>query len=111
MLQWKFGVGNILGAVKATAPSITEKVRKLPKIVSRGSEVTELTHVETSQRHGKRYRNERSVFTLSDSDTEAESVPVALSPSASDPKVDVFLLRQLKSRCVGTMAVELLNAV
>ncbi|VDN20223.1 unnamed protein product [Gongylonema pulchrum] len=84
--SWKLGVGNILGAVKATAPSITEKVRKLPKIVSRGSAVTEINHVEASQRHGKRYRNEKSVFTLSDSDSEAENVTALPSPNASELK-------------------------
>uniref|UniRef100_A0A915PXR9 Rhodanese domain-containing protein n=1 Tax=Setaria digitata TaxID=48799 RepID=A0A915PXR9_9BILA len=92
--SWKLGVGNILGAVKASAPSIKEKVRKLPIIVTRGPNPVEFNHVETSQRHGKRYRNEKSVFTLSDSDSEAEHIALASNPRSSEPKKLDDILKQ-----------------
>ncbi|VDN83282.1 unnamed protein product [Brugia pahangi] len=86
-LSWKLGVGSILDAVKATAPSIREKMRKLPTIVTIGPNTAQFTHVETSQRHGKRYRNEKSVFTLSDSDSETETIAITSSPRFYEPKV------------------------
>uniref|UniRef100_A0A8R1TU05 TBC1 domain family member 23 n=1 Tax=Onchocerca volvulus TaxID=6282 RepID=A0A8R1TU05_ONCVO len=91
--SWKLDVGSILGAVKATAPSIREKVRKLPTIVTLGPNAVEFSHVETSQRHGKRYRNEKSVFTLSDSDSETENIAVTSNPRSSEPKVSVFIFK------------------
>ncbi|VDK72928.1 unnamed protein product [Litomosoides sigmodontis] len=93
-LSWKLGVGSIFGAVKATAPSIREKMRKLPKIVARGPNAAEFNHVETSQRHGKRYRNEKSLFTLSDSDSETETVAVPSNSKLSEPKKLDDILKQ-----------------
>ncbi|VDO29604.1 unnamed protein product [Brugia timori] len=90
-LSWKLGVGSILDAVKATAPSIREKMRKLPTIMTIGPNTAQFTHVETSQRHGKRYRNEKSVFTLSDSDSETETIAITSSPRFCEPKVSVFI--------------------
>ncbi|KAM3726530.1 TBC1 domain family member [Dirofilaria immitis] len=92
--SWKLDVSSILGAVKATAPSIKEKVRKLPIIVTRGPNAVEFNHVETSQRHGKRYRNEKSLFTLSDSDSEAENVAVTSILRSSEPKKLDDILKQ-----------------
>ncbi|CAG9533470.1 unnamed protein product [Cercopithifilaria johnstoni] len=90
--SWKLDVGSIFGAVKAAAPSIREKVRKLPAIMTRGPNTIEFSHVETNQRHGKRYRNEKSLFTLSDSDSETETVTVTSAPKSSEPKkLDDFL--------------------
>ncbi|VDN04667.1 unnamed protein product [Thelazia callipaeda] len=83
--SWIRGVGSILDAVKATAPSIKAKVQKLPALVI-GSNAEGFTHVETSQRHGKRYRNEKSVFTLSDSDSELDAVSVMSNPKSYAPK-------------------------
>uniref|UniRef100_A0A0R3RXF7 TBC1 domain family member 23 n=1 Tax=Elaeophora elaphi TaxID=1147741 RepID=A0A0R3RXF7_9BILA len=84
--SWRLNVSSILGAVKAKAPSIKEKVQKLPAVVARGSSTVEFSHVETSQRHGKRYRNEKSLFTLSDSDSETETVAVTSSLKPAEPK-------------------------
>lgn len=95
IFQWKIDVGSIFGAVKASAPSIREKVLKLPIIVTRGPNTVEFSHVETSQRHGKRYRNEKSLFTLSDSDSEAETVAVTSSLGSSEPKVSFFIFKCL----------------
>ncbi|EJW86187.1 hypothetical protein WUBG_02903 [Wuchereria bancrofti] len=92
--SWKLGVGSILDAVKATAPSIREKVRKLPIIVTLGPNTAQFTHVETSQRHGKRYRNEKSVFTLSDSDSETETIAITSSPRFYEPKKLDDVLKQ-----------------
>ncbi|VDM11487.1 unnamed protein product [Wuchereria bancrofti] len=93
-VRWKLGVGSILDAVKATAPSIREKVRKLPIIVTLGPNTAQFTHVETSQRHGKRYRNEKSVFTLSDSDSETETIAITSSPRFYEPKKLDDVLKQ-----------------
>lgn len=60
-------------------------------IVTFGPNAVEFSHVETSQRHGKRYRNEKSLFTLSDSDSETETVTVTTSPKFSESKVSVFI--------------------
>lgn len=65
-------------------------MRKLPIIVPLGPNTVEFSHVETSQRHEKRYRNEKSLFTLSDSDSETETVAIASSPKSSEPKVGVL---------------------
>ncbi|EFO17791.2 hypothetical protein LOAG_10708 [Loa loa] len=91
---WKLDVGGILGAVRATAPSIKEKVRKFPIIVPLGPNTVEFSHVETSQRHGKRYRNEKSLFTLNDSDSETEAIAVTSSPRFSESKKLDDILKQ-----------------
>ncbi|VDM38098.1 unnamed protein product [Toxocara canis] len=81
--SWMTGVSNLFGAVKASAPALTEKVLNLAQS-SRAAEA----HVATSERHGKRYRNERSVFTLSDSDSEPDNVIAVLtgSPNTAQPR-------------------------
>ncbi|VDK41773.1 unnamed protein product [Anisakis simplex] len=84
--SWMTGVSNLFGAVKAGAPTITEKVLSLTQATTRTCD----THVATSERHGKRYRNERSVFTLSDSDSDSEGIEV-ISDGSDQKTVKCYL--------------------
>uniref|UniRef100_A0A0M3HQ05 TBC1 domain family member 23 n=1 Tax=Ascaris lumbricoides TaxID=6252 RepID=A0A0M3HQ05_ASCLU len=81
--SWISGMSSLLGAVKAGAPALTERVLNLTQSTRAAD-----AHVATSERHGKRYRNERSVFTLSDSETDAENIvnPFTPSPSTARPR-------------------------
>lgn len=77
--------------MKSNAPSVSEvwRIAHLPTV---GTRRTSLEHVDASQRHGKRYRNERSVFTLSDSDSDIDTMAYSSeAKETSEPKVQSLM--------------------
>uniref|UniRef100_A0A0N5AI33 TBC1 domain family member 23 n=1 Tax=Syphacia muris TaxID=451379 RepID=A0A0N5AI33_9BILA len=85
--SWKSKMDELISTVKSSAPAVGEKVWRIAQFPAAAAAVANnsklLEHVDSSQRHGKRYRNQRSVFTLSDSDSDVEAATYD-SPVAKD---------------------------
>lgn len=54
-----------------------------------------ILHVNAKERHGRRYRNERSVFTLSDSDSDYEN-SINIKAASEEPKVSSHMKNKSK---------------